>query len=345
MAVVLGPAATLDDDVMHGLAGDGLVPGELAGGEVAGRQAAGLVDDIDQHIGAVLAEGLADRIVDEGFGEGPSGLLERLGLGDIDLGVGRLDGDKLDPFRAEHRAESAAAAGAKPRARILHGDVGGGQFHFARRADGDHRAFVAKSGIQFLHHLIIAAADKLGLFENRNPLSRNLQAVPLIRLGQTFDNQRLHPVFRQHLGGSSAGVGLFDGPGERALGPAGETARVGRLGAGEQARGDHQFVVGSERVAGRFHLGGNHGGSQSPAAKAHPSGRNLFDARAQIGHIHTKNFISHFSLPHLCQTLLRGSGFLAIVRLLSKIKQDRSTAVVLRSSRVRRITGQPGKYP
>ena len=85
MAVVLRLAAAGDDGVVHGLAGDLLVAVELAEGEVPGRQAAGLVDDIDQDVGAVLAERLADRVVDQGLGKGPVGLLEFCRVGDRHL--------------------------------------------------------------------------------------------------------------------------------------------------------------------------------------------------------------------------------------------------------------------
>ena len=57
--------------------------------KLRGGQSAGLVDDIDQNVGAVLAQGLADGIVDQGLGKGAAGNLEGLGIGDVDFAVGR----------------------------------------------------------------------------------------------------------------------------------------------------------------------------------------------------------------------------------------------------------------
>ena len=53
VAAVLRLAAAGNDGVVHGLAGDLVVPFELAVGEVAGRQPARLVQDVHQHVGAV----------------------------------------------------------------------------------------------------------------------------------------------------------------------------------------------------------------------------------------------------------------------------------------------------
>ena len=58
---------------------------KLTRGEIAGRQSSRLVDDVDQHIGAILTECLADGIVDQGFGKGPVGIPEFLRFGDINL--------------------------------------------------------------------------------------------------------------------------------------------------------------------------------------------------------------------------------------------------------------------
>ncbi len=84
MAAVLRLAAAGDDGVVHGLAADLVVPFELAGTEVPGRQAAGLVEDVDQDVGAVGGQPFAaDRVIEHRLGEGLGGGLEFLRIGDV----------------------------------------------------------------------------------------------------------------------------------------------------------------------------------------------------------------------------------------------------------------------
>ena len=97
MAAVFRFAATFHDLIVHGLAGDLVMARKLTGGEIACRQSAGLVDDIDQDIGAVLAESLTDRMIDKRFRKDLVGGLEFFRIGNGDLAVFRVDGDELDP--------------------------------------------------------------------------------------------------------------------------------------------------------------------------------------------------------------------------------------------------------
>ena len=298
VAVVLGLAAAGDDGVVHGLAGDGLVALELAGGEVAGGQAAGLVDDVDEHVGAVLGQGLADRVVHQGLGKGAVGGLEGLGLGDLDLLVGRLDGDELDPLGAHDRAQAATAAGTHVVVRILDRDVGGKHLHLAGRADADHADLVVDALVELLDDGKVAQADHFALFLDGHAVLADLQAVPLGGVGRlALDDQGLDAQAGEHLRRRAAGVGLLDGAGERALGPAGKTAGVGRRGAGEQARGEDELVALAQRVAGWLDLGSDDGGGQAAAAQSHPGLGHVLDPGAQIRHVHAKNFISHAFAP------------------------------------------------
>lgn len=83
-------AATGDDGVIHGLAGNGFMTGKLAAGEIAGWQAAGLIDNIDQNVGAILAQGLGEWIVDQGLGKDPGSGSEAFGISNGDFLVGRF---------------------------------------------------------------------------------------------------------------------------------------------------------------------------------------------------------------------------------------------------------------
>ena len=293
MAVVLDLAAARQDRVVHGLAGDLLVAFKLAQGEVPGRQAAGLVDDIDEDVGAVLAEGLADRMIDEGLGEDPVRLLEFFRIGDRHLAVLRIDGDEFDLLRAHDRAKTATAAGAQAAVRVLAGDVGGGHPHLTGRADGDHAQFAGQTVVEGLDDREVAFADQLLFFVDGDALRGDHQAVPGIALGLAFEDQGLAAAAGEKLGRCAAGIGLLDGAGQRTLAADRDTAGVGGDGAGEQAGGEDQFVFRPEGVAGRFDLRRHDGGCQAAAAVSGPGSGDLFHRGGEVGHIHAKNFVRH----------------------------------------------------
>lgn len=109
-------AAAGDDGVVHVLARDHVMMLALARREVAGRQAADLVQDVDQHGGAVGRQALAgNRVILERLGEYHVGGLEG---GRVDqrnrARTILVDGDELDALGAHdrhrgHRDRSCAA--------------------------------------------------------------------------------------------------------------------------------------------------------------------------------------------------------------------------------------------
>ena len=301
MAAVLRFAAAGDDGVMHGLAGDLVGPVEVANREVAGRQAASLVEDVDQHVGAVGRQAFAaDRVVHQGLGKDAGGRLEFFRIGDRHLGCALVvDGDELDLLGAHHGAEAAPAMAADLAVRVLDRDVGGGHLHFAGRSDGQDAGFLAEPRFDGFNHGEIPFADQLGFFPDRDTLHRNVQAVPLVFLGDAFDDQRLYVKPCQHLGGGAAGVTLLDGAGQGALGAGREPARVGGRGAGQQTRGKDQLVVGAQCMTGGRHFGGDDGRGQAAPAQACPGCGNCFGAGAQVVHVDADYFIHSVLLPIL----------------------------------------------
>ena len=123
------------------------------------------------------------------------------------------------------------------------------------------------------------------LFLNGDAVLVDMEAVPLVFLGEPFDDQRLDAEAGQHLGGGAAGVALLDGAGQRALGAGRQPPGVGRRRAGQQPGGKHQLVVGAQGVTGGGHLCGDDGRGQAAAAETGPCGWHRLDFAAQVGHV------------------------------------------------------------
>ena len=166
--------------------------------------------------------------------------------------------------------------------------------------------FLAEPGVQPLDDLVVAHADQFRLFGDRHAVAVTCSPYQLSACGMPSMIRALIPSLASIWAAVPPELASLMVPGQRALGPAGQTAGVGGLGAGEQTRRDHQLVAGPEGVAGRFHFGGDHGGRQSPAAESHPVRRYLLDRGAQIGHVDTKNFVGHSFIPQLVSNPLRG---------------------------------------
>ena len=204
---------------------------KLTGGEVAGRQATRLVDDIHQDVGPILSQSLADRMIDKGLGEDLVGGLEFFRLGNIDLSVLRVDGDELDPFGPHHRAQPPASGRPKVAVGILDRDIGGGQLHLTGRSDGDDALLSGKTAGKGSDNLKIAFADEFRFQTDGDPIRTDGQAVPGITCRFSFQDKGFAATAGKELGCSAAGVGLLDGPGQRAFRPNGESSGVGGGGA------------------------------------------------------------------------------------------------------------------
>src|SRR6266567_346724 len=178
VAAMLRFAAAGDDGVMHGFAGDLLMRLELAVGEVAGRQAAGLVEDVDQHVGPVGGQSFAaDRVVEQGLGKGAGGGLEFLRFGDFHAGGALVvDGDELEFLGAHHRAETAATVAADLAVGVLDRDVGRGHFQFAGGADGQDAGFLPQAGFDGLDHRKVSLADQFLFFLDGDAVLGDVEA-------------------------------------------------------------------------------------------------------------------------------------------------------------------------
>ena len=119
--------AARKDRVALRLAADGVGELERARREVAGRQAAGLVEDVGEHVGAVHRQaGAGDRVLlerrREPLGRGVEGVL----VGVVErLGASVGDDDALEALAAHDRAEATAACEAvRVALRVGDGDAG-----------------------------------------------------------------------------------------------------------------------------------------------------------------------------------------------------------------------------
>ncbi len=298
MAAVFRLAATCDDRVVHGFTGDFVVSLELAVPEVPGRQAAGLVEDVDQDIGAVGRQGLtADRMIEQRLGKGTGRDLELVGIGDL---YGRralaIEGYELDLLGTHDRAEAAAPMAADLAVRVLDGDVGRGHPQFSGRTDGDDAGFLAETGFKSFNNRKIIPADEFGFFVDGHAVPVDVQAVPFVLSGEPLDDQRPDAQPGQQLGRCASRVALLDGSGEGTLGAGGEPAGIGGRRSGKETRGKDQLVVRPQGVTSRRHLGGHDGGGQGAPAVTGPFGRNVFSSDTQIRHVYAYNPVHPFSL-------------------------------------------------
>src|SRR6185369_2145991 len=215
MAAMPGLAAAGSNGVVHGFAGDLIVSLELADGEILGRQSAGLVEDVDQHVGAVSGQALAaDRVVQERLGKGLGSGLEFFGVGDYDLGRSLvIKSDALDLLRAHDRAKAAAAVAAELAVRVLDRDVGGGHLEFAGRADGQDSGLLAEARFHGFNDGKVSLAEQFGLLLDGDAIQGQVNMVPGVLLWLSFDDQRLDPHAGQHLCRGPAGIALLDGAG------------------------------------------------------------------------------------------------------------------------------------
>ena len=168
MAAVARIAAPRYDHVVHGFSADLFRMVDRAVTEVFGRKSAGLVQDIDQDVGAVGRQTLtADRMIEQRLGEDPGLLLEFFRIGDGETGpAGVVDGDIFDLLRTHDRAAAAAAVAADIAVRIFHGDVGRRHSELTGGTDGQYADLLAESFAQGPDDFIVPLADEFGIFRD-----------------------------------------------------------------------------------------------------------------------------------------------------------------------------------
>ena len=169
--VDLGDAAAADDAAeaalgtqellrRQRLAADLVGGGEVAVLEVARRQGARLVEDVDEHVGAVgLEAGAADGVrLDERPGL-HDGRLEAVRIGDLDR-AGAVHRDRLEVLGAHDGADAGAAGGA---VHLVH-DVGDEREMLAGRPDARHLGvFIGLGADQVGRVLRVLAPDGRGV--------------------------------------------------------------------------------------------------------------------------------------------------------------------------------------
>src|SRR6185369_1378443 len=295
VAAVLRLAAALDDRLAHGLAADLVVPVELTVAEVFGGQSPGLVEDVDQDVGAVSGEPLAaHRVLQNRLGKGAGGELKLFRILDLCPGPARVvDGDVLHLLRAHHRPQPATAVTPDVAVRITDRDVGCDHPHLPHRADGEDADLLADPSHQGLDHLVVPLADQFLLLHNLEAVLVDLDAIEFVLSGLPLDDERLDPELRQVLRRGAAGVRLLDGSGQGALGAGRQPSRLRGRGAGQKARCKYQLVVSPQRMAGRGDLLRHDGRGEPPAAEPLPFGRHFLEGTGEGRHVYSQYFFRH----------------------------------------------------
>ena len=225
-------------DFAAGLVGGG----EVAVLEVARRQGARLVEDVDEHVGAVgLEAGAADGVRLDELARRHDGGLEAVGIGDLH-GAGAVDRDRLEVLGAHDGADAGAAGGA---VHLVH-DVGDEREMLTGRPDARHLGvFVGLGAHQIGRVLRVVAPDGRGVADLHlvvaDPQVRRLGRLALDDDGVVAGVLELGPE-------RAARVGAGDHVVERALGDHFVAARRRRERAGERAGGEDELVVRAQGV-------------------------------------------------------------------------------------------------
>ncbi len=246
-------------------------PAKTAGLEVVGRVAAGLVEDVGQDVGAVGRQPLAgDRVLAQPLDELAVGVAVGVRiLGRAVLAAGVVEDDRLDLFRAHHRADAAAAAVAGgAQLRVGAGDGGAQQQPLAGRADRHVGDLVAVLAAQFFDQGIVVEQLQAVVDLDLHPVLVDDDLVEVVPFGLPFQDDRGVADPGQHLGGLAAGVGFLDGAGQRALAADREAPGHGAGAAAEHPRGDHQLVLRAEGMAEGVDLLADDQRGRCPTAQA-----------------------------------------------------------------------------
>ena len=90
--------------------------------------------------------------------------------------------------------------------RVLDGDVGRSHLQFAGNTDCQDAGFLAEAGFNGLDYREVPLADQLAFFLDSDAVLGDVETVPLVCLGEPFDDQRLDAESCQHLCRGTAGV-------------------------------------------------------------------------------------------------------------------------------------------
>ena len=307
MVVDLAPDALLVPGE-DGLAGDLRCTLEPALAEVARRQAARFVEDVDQHgssIGVQRALRLGDRVLAERGGELLAARVEGRLVGNRDVRAARvIDDDRLEPLRAHHRAEPAAAgvaAGAS--VAVGEADAGGAHSMFAGDADRADVDLVLAAELRGdradgLRQLL--PDPRVGRFERR-ALGVDLEQPEAAVRRLTFDDQGAQAEPREAASPSGAGVRLLDAARERALAADRDPRRGRRRGPGHDAGREDDLVVRPQRVAGRRNLVVHEARRQPSSGSMSVRGRHRLELHRAVRHVDAQHSVHAHSRPlRLC---------------------------------------------
>jgi len=164
--------------------------------------------------------------------------------------------DGLDALRAHDGTESAAPGEAVRIAlHVRDRDARGLQAHLAGRAVRDGRVLVVRGteGLDRVGHRIVALAgpliDPVHLGRAVGLDREHVARLVVCRLPGEHDGG--DPELGECVRGLTAGVRLLEATGQRALRADGQPAAVRSRRSAEQAGGEHEHVVGAERVGRR----------------------------------------------------------------------------------------------
>ena len=139
----------------------------------------------------------------------------------------------------------------------------------------------------------IALADQLRFFADGDAGGGDLQAVPVVPCGWPSMIRALTPSWPASGPTVPPALASLMVPVSGLLAPKERRPELAARVPESRPGAKTSLLCGAEGMAGRFDLGGDDGGGQAAAAESHPFGRDLFDPQRQIGHVDTKNFVSH----------------------------------------------------
>jgi hypothetical protein len=189
-------------------------------GKVVSGIRPGFIDDIGQDIGAIGRQRLAgDRVFLQTFHKTLVGLAKAVGvLGGAHLGIGAVQHDDLyalGPHHGPHPTPAGMAGG--PLFHVGAGDGGGTHLHFATGTDGDTGHLIAIFLLHFFDQVIVGQQLQAVVHRDLDPVFVDVHLVKVVSGRLAFQDDGGIAQASQDLGGLAAGVGFFDGAGQRAL--------------------------------------------------------------------------------------------------------------------------------
>jgi len=251
---------------------------KLPNRKVGGGQAARLVQNVDEHGGAVFGKPLAgDGVFGKRRGEALGSLAKSLFVSQrLALAAFGIHNDGLEALGTHYRANAAApgmAHGAQ--FAVGAGDGSRGELEFARTANGDVAAILTVLFHQLGNSIKVVHSGHFG-GNQLGVVLAHFELPPFAFLGHVFHNNSQDAQTGQVTAGLTARVGFLDAFGQRAFAAHGNTVGVGAVGGAQQAGSKNKLVVGANGRTGGRHLTRNDGRSQRTAAKASVFLRNFF---------------------------------------------------------------------